>query len=280
MNRFATDVLGCKVPLILAPIAHLASPELIAAVTNAGGLGTFPLHCLRPHQTNEQLGRIRALTDGPLMVSFTGEWEQDENLGVLLDNGIMVAMVFWWNGPRLIHRLQANGIKVGWQVGTTEQLVDATERNADFIIAQGLEAGGPVRSPHILDDLLCQIADRTDSPVVAAGGINTPEQAATLVPKMASGVMIGTRFCASVEANSSPEDKSLLCDAVADSVILDTTLRGDWPCAFRRRLTIGGNLDIPERYANANIEEIKSILSAESIVKSFSDALDESCLNS
>lgn len=277
---FATDVLGCRIPLILAPIAHLASTELIAAVSNAGGLGTFPLHGLRPHQTNEQLGQIRALTDGPLMVSFTGEWERDENLDVLLDHGIKVAMVFWWNGPRLIHRLQSHGIKVGWQVGTLEQLIEATERDADFIIAQGLEAGGPVRSPHKVDDLLRLINERVSCPVVAAGGINTPERAATLVPKYASGVMIGTRFCASLEANNSTDDKSLLCEADSDSVILDTTLRGDWPCAFRRRLTIGGNQDIPERYANANIEEIGTILTAATIVKSFSGALDESCMNS
>lgn len=273
MNQFTEDVLGCKVPLLLAPLAHLASYELIAAITNAGGLGTFPLHRLKPEQTDHALTQIRQLTDGPVMVSFTGEWERDENLDVLLQHHVTVAMVFWWNGPRLIHRLQSKGIKVGWQVGTDEQLTEATSRRADFIIAQGLEAGGPVRSPYHLSDLLQLIQGRTKTPVIATGGINTPGRAATIVPQRAVGVMLGTRFCASHEANNSAEDKELLCTSDCDSVVLDTSLRGDWPCAFRRRLTSGGDQDIPERYANINVGEIQSILSAQQIVDSFAKVL-------
>ena len=273
MNRFSQDVLGCRIPLILAPLAHLASNELIAAVTNAGGLGTFPLHRLKPEQTDSHLSQIRAHTDGPLMVAFTGEWERDENLDVLVQHQVSVAMVFWWNGPRLIHRLQSHGIKVGWQVGTDEQLSEATGRNADFIIAQGLEAGGPVRSPHNLSDLVQMIRGRTTTPIVATGGINTPSKAATFFPQLAAGVMLGTRFCASIEANSSVEDKALLCAADSDTVVLDTSLRGDWPCAYRRRLTSGGDQDIPERYANINIGEIQSILPAGQIVYEFAKVL-------
>lgn len=273
MNPFASGLLGCRIPLILAPIAHLASNELIAAVTNAGGLGTFPLHRLKPEQTDSHLSQIRALTDGPLMVAFTGEWERDENLDVLVQHHVAVAMVFWWNGPRLIHRLQAHGIRVGWQVGTDEQLTEATSRKADFIIAQGLEAGGPVRSPHPLSDLVQMIRGRSDTPVIATGGINTPARAASLFPHLAAGVMLGTRFCASVEANNSAEDKALLCEADQSSTVLDTSLRGDWPCAYRRRLTSGGNQDIPERYANINVGEIQSILAAEQIVNEFATVL-------
>jgi hypothetical protein len=85
--------------------------------------------------------------------------------------------------------------------------------------------------------------------------------------------MLGTRFCASHEANNSAEDKELLCTSDSDSVVLDTSLRGDWPCAFRRRLTSGGDQDIPERYANINVGEIQSILSAQQIVDSFAKVL-------
>ncbi|MFM7186715.1 MAG: nitronate monooxygenase [Armatimonadota bacterium] len=273
MTQFAQNELGCRVPLILAPIAHLASHELIASVTNAGGLGTFPLHRHKPEHTDYHLKQIRNLTDGSIMVSFTGEWERDENLDVLLHHNISVAMVFWWNGPRLIHRLQSHGIKVGWQVGTDEQLSEATGRNADFIIAQGLEAGGPVRSPHRLSDLVQLIRGRTSTPIVVTGGINTPEKAANFVPQLAAGVMLGTRFCASHEANNSAEDKALLSEADRDTVILDTSLRGDWPCAYRRRLISGGDQDIPERYANSNIDEIKTIVSAKQIVDNFAKVL-------
>lgn len=273
MSRFATDVLGCTVPLVMAPLAHLASPELIAAVTNAGGLGTFPLHRYRPEQTDAYLSRIRMLTPAPFMVAYTGEWERDENLDVLLQHNVSVAMVFWWNGPRLIHRLQAHGIKVGWQVGTDEQLSEATSRHADFIVAQGLDAGGPVRSPYHVTELVQMVRHRTNIPVLAAGGINTPARAASLVPELADGIMLGTRLCASDEANSTETDKQLLCEAGSESVILDTTLRGDWPCAYRRRITLGGDQDIPERYANINIGEIKSVLPAGEIVKRFAAVL-------
>lgn len=275
MNTFEEDVLGCKTPLILAPLAHLASNELIAAITNAGGIGTLPVHRLKPEQTRERLQQIRSLTNGPVMVSFTGEWERDENLDVLLEYEVKVAMVFWWNAPRLIHRLQAHGIKVGWQIGTDEQLSDALSRDADFIIAQGLEAGGHVRSPHRLDDLLTLIRNRTGCPVVAAGGINTPSRAGQLVPSAASAVMLGTRFCVSDEASNSDSDRTLLIDAKRESVVLDTSLRGDWPCAFRRRLTSGGDLDIPERYANTNISEITSVLPAAQIMADFAKVLNQ-----
>mgnify|MGYP006150913597 CR=1 FL=1 len=234
MNTFAADVLGCKTPLILAPLAHLASNELIATITNAGGIGTLPVHRLRPEQTRERLQHIRSLTNGPIMVSFTGEWERDENLDVILEFEIQLAMVFWWNAPRLIHRLQAHGIKVGWQIGTDDQLSDALSRDADFIIAQGLEAGGH-RGMFLTDDLstqigtfalLPQIVNAVRVPVIAAGGIATSQGVVAARHMGASGVQIGTAYLCSHEATTSALHRAVLQSPAAQHTALTNLFTG------------------------------------------------------
>ena len=260
---------GFPVPIILGPIGNIAGPDLIAAVSNAGGLGTYTLCGFNAKQTNEDLTEIRRLTVKPILVAFVGEWEPDDNIEILRKHNVTMSSVFWWNGPRLLRKLQNAGIKVFWHVGTQSQLIDAVALSPDAILTQGYDAGGHVRSNTSLTDLIMLAKQATTLPIVAAGGINTPERAKYYIDLGADTIMLGTRLAATFEARGTATDKELICMATSKDLMLDKIPSADWPSSFRRRLTSGGNLDIPARYANSNVDEITTTMFAKDVIDWF-----------
>lgn len=264
---------GFPLPIILASIGNIASPDLIAAVSNAGGLGTYTHRGLTAKQTDGDLTEIRRLTVKPILVAFAGEWEADDNVDILIKHNVTMSLVFWWNGPRLIRKLQDAGIKVFWQVGTKSQLIDAVALSPDAVLTQGFDAGGNVRSETSLTDLILLAKQATELPLIAAGGINTPGRAKYYIDIGADAIMLGTRLAATFEAGGTNVDKELICQATSKDLMLDKMLSVDWPSSFRRRLITGGNLDIPVRYANINVEEITTTMFAKDVIDWFAKVL-------
>jgi len=77
---------------------------------------------------------------------------------------------------------------VGWQVGTAEEARAAVEAGCDYVVVQGVEAGGHLRGADSLDVVLAAVLDGVRVPVVAAGGIATPERVADVLGRGADGV--------------------------------------------------------------------------------------------
>jgi nitronate monooxygenase len=106
--------------------------------------------------------------------------------------------------PELVQIVHAGGALAAWAIGSREEALLAVEAGCDFIIAQGIEAGGHVRGTIGLLPLLGEVLDTVPVPVLAAGGIGTGRAMAAALAAGADGVRVGTRFAAAEEAGAHP----------------------------------------------------------------------------
>jgi nitronate monooxygenase len=135
-----------------------------------------------------------------------------------------------------VGRVHRGGALAAWQVGSADEAEAATDAGCDFIVAQGVEAGGHVRGELGLLVLLDQVLGRVDVPVVASGGIGTARAMAAALAAGASGVRVGTRFVASAESGAHPDYVDALVEADATDTVLTTTFSTGWPDAPHRVL--------------------------------------------
>ena len=160
-----------------------------------------------------------------------------EKPGWYRDAGVPAITLSWGIDEELIAALNSAGIRVGVQVGSAGGAKRAMAAGADFIIAQGMEAGGHVQSTTPLDQLLREVLSFSGKvPVVAAGGIASAEDIARLLSMGAQAVMMGTRFVASHEALAHEQYKQALVAAKASDTAFTNCFDIDWPYAMHRVL--------------------------------------------
>jgi nitronate monooxygenase len=128
------------------------------------------------------------------------------------------------------------GALVGWQVGSAGEAAAAQAAGCDYVIAQGMEAGGHVRGTQPLDVVLAGVLARVSIPVVAAGGIASPGRVAELIAAGADAVRIGTGFLACPEARTHPDYLASLLTATGDDTVLTEWFSQGWPSAPHRVL--------------------------------------------
>ncbi len=145
---------------------------------------------------------------------------------------------FFYGNPaaELIGAAHAGGALVGWQVGSAAEARAAVGAGCDYIVAQGIEAGGHVRGAQFLDELLPQVLGVVHVPVLAAGGVATGERVAELLRSGADGVRVGTRFVATLESGAHPDYISSLLAATAADTILTEWFGEGWEHAPHRVL--------------------------------------------
>ncbi|MCZ6876164.1 MAG: nitronate monooxygenase family protein [bacterium] len=213
------DLLGIEVPIIQAGMSRFTSAELVAAVSNAGGLGS--LGCdLRPvDDLTRQLARIRELTDRPFAINHLLLTLDDEAFARTLEARPPVVSLAGADPGELVQRAHDAGARVIQQVHTVQQACQAAERGVDVIIAQGTEAGGHGGTVATLA-LIPQVVDAVRPiPVVAAGGIADGRGLAAALILGADGINIGTRFLASVEAPISQGWKQMIVEANSEDAV-------------------------------------------------------------
>ena len=125
---------------------------------------------------------------------------------------------------------------VGWQVGSIDESRAAASAGCDYVVIQGTEAGGHVRGRDGLNSLLPEVLEQVGIPVVAAGGIATPERVAELLAGGADAVRVGTRFLVCPEARAHSEYVANLLAASADDTELTDWFDDGWPDAPHRVL--------------------------------------------
>jgi len=108
---------------------------------------------------------------------------------------------------------------VSWQVGSTAEAVAAHRAGCDFIIAQGIEAGGHIRGSLGVLPLLSQVLDKVTIPVLAAGGIGSGRALAAVLAAGAAGARCGTRFVAATESGAHPVYVDALIAAQAEDSV-------------------------------------------------------------
>ena len=205
-TRF-TDLLGLDYPVMSAPMSNHSGGRLAAAVSTAGGLGTFGgSNNFGPAWFREQIDFVRSQTARPFGVGFiTQLMEADpSNFETALDERVPV-IIFSFADPRpWVSRAKNAGSITICQVQTIAAAQMAVDAGADVLLAQGNEAGGHTGEMNLLP-LLCDLVERyPDVPVMAAGGITSGRALAGVLAAGAQGASLGTAMLATPEAVEVP----------------------------------------------------------------------------
>lgn len=225
-------------PVVLAPMAGAVGPQLVASVSNAGGLGLAPLWHVDVRALKQSVREIKDLTDRPFGVNLNMEFPSEMHLDACLEEGVPIISLFWKNPEDFVARARAGGAKVIYTASSVADARDALELGVDAICAQGWEAGGHVRSMVSTMALVPAIADVAgDIPVIAAGGIGDGRGLAAAMALGASAAWIGTRFLAAEEASIHPDYLSrLIAASENDTEHFDNLFDINWPDAPHRVL--------------------------------------------
>ncbi len=136
------DVLGIEVPIMQAAIWPATAPELVAAVSEAGGLGSIGAVFEPAESVERQIARVRELTERPFAVNHVVPLLDEEAFEATLRAGPAVVSFALGDPGGLVERAHAAGAKVVHQVHTVGQARVVAQLGVDAIIAQGSEAGG------------------------------------------------------------------------------------------------------------------------------------------
>ena len=263
-----------KHPIMLAPMDKVAGGKLAAAVSAAGGLGVIGggygdedwLEQAFQDAGNQRVG-----------VGFI-TWSAQRNPAAAqraLSHSPAAFMVSFGDGEDLIAAAKDKGIPTIWQVQRLSQAEQALKAGVDVVVAQGQEGGGHGMDRGLVS-LLPAVRDLAgdEKIVLAAGGIADGRGLAASLMLGADGVMLGTRFWASEEAQGSDVAKAAIIDATGDNTVRSKVfdvLRGvDWPWHYTGRVLRNAVL---EKW-HGNIEELKANAGPERAAYDASDSDD------
>ncbi|HVR28965.1 MAG TPA: nitronate monooxygenase [Thermoanaerobaculia bacterium] len=232
-TRF-TDLVGCTVPLQLAAMPGVGTPELVAAVAGAGGLGMIGLPQIPAPAIVSILDGLAATTRGTFGMNFLIPFLDRAALEVAAPRARVVEFFYGPPDRDLVRAARSGGALVSWQVGSRDEALEAVDAGCDLVVAQGNEAGGHVRGELGLLRVLSEVLDAVgEVPVVAAGGIGSAREVAGALAAGASAVRVGTRFVAAVESGAHPEYVRSLVEARAEDTVLTDVFSVGWDAPHR-----------------------------------------------
>lgn len=222
MKKDICSILGIKYPIFQGGMAWVSESTLVAAVSNAGGLGVIAGANAPASYIREQIRKTKELTDKPfgLNIMLLSE-NADELADMAIEEGVKVITTGAGNPGKYMEKWKKAGITV-IPVVASVALAKRMERcGADAVIAEGCESGGHVGKLTTMA-LLPQVVDAVNIPVIGAGGIGDGRGIAAAFVLGASGVQVGTRFLASEECQIHDNYKN----AVIKSKDIDTVVTG------------------------------------------------------
>lgn len=231
------DALGLSVPIVQAPIGPAATPALVNAVANRGGLGMLAGSALGPDKLAAALDQIYPENRARCGVNLINAMPGDAVLTTALDAGVKTLSFFWGIDESAISKAKRAGAVVMQTIGSPSEVGPAIAAGADIIVAQGWEAGGHVwGNVSTLALVPAAVNAAGDVPVIAAGGIANHQSMAAALSLGAAGVWIGTRFLASTESGAHPSYKERLTQASAEDTFHGVLYDVGWPGAPARSL--------------------------------------------
>ena len=200
LHTVLCDRLEIDYPIIQTGMGWVATPELVAAVANAGAFGFLAAATIRPEDIDAEIERVEQLTDRPFGVNFLMDAPgADEIAGAVIRHGVKAASYSRAPSRKLIDRFKEADVLCIPTCGAVRHAEKAQQLGADLIMVQGGEGGGHTGSvPTSL--LISQCVDRVDVPVIAAGGFSDGRGLVAALAFGAVGIAMGTRFLLTQES--------------------------------------------------------------------------------
>ena len=264
MKTRITEMVGIKYPIVLSGMSWISVPKMVAAVSNAGGLGILATGPLNAAQTREAIREIRKLTDKPFganaSLMFPGA---AENAKVLLQEKVPVINFALGKGDWIVKEAHKYGGKVFATVVNLKHAKRAQDFGTDAVIATGQEAAAHGEDVTSLV-LIPHLAENLDIPVIAAGGFADGRGIAAALALGAEGVAMGTRLMTTKESPLHENFKKLtlekdvydtlfskrfdgiLCRVMKTDAAKHAIKKGlSWPAAFFNSQDIAKQMGVP-----------------------------------
>ncbi len=229
MRTRLTDLLDIEHPVMLAGMGGVSYHELVAAVSEAGGIGTLGASTMGGEELRSEISLTKQLTTKPfgvdLLTAIAGQLEH--GIDAIIDGGARI-FVAGLGVPRdIIERLHSHNVLVGSMCGKVRHAIAAVASGCDFVVAQGTEGGGHTGTVATMT-LVPQVVDAVGSqvPVVAAGGLYDGRGLAASLALGADGVWIGTRFIATPEARAVVGYKETMLTLAEDDTVISRAFTG------------------------------------------------------
>ena len=228
-----TEFFGIKYPIIQGGMMWISRAELVAAVSNAGGLGiltafTFP----DPKELAAEIKKTRALTDKPFGVNITllptfRPVDIDGYVDTVIDSGVKIVETAGRSPEPYMERLKAANVKVIHKCTAVRFARTAQRVGCDAVSIDGFECAGHPGEEDVTSLVLIPLtADAVGIPVIASGGFGDGRGLVAALALGAEAVNMGTRFMATKEAPGHPKVKELLITASErDTVLLLRSFR-------------------------------------------------------
>lgn len=254
MKTRVTELLGTKYPILLSGMSWISLPRIVAAVSNAGGLGILATGPLDPDQTRQYIKEVRKQTDKPFGVNVSLILPGgSQNAAAVLEEKVPVVNFALGKGDWLIREVHGYGGKVLATVTNARHALSAQNCGADAVIATGNEAAGHGEAVTTFV-LIPSLVDALSIPVIAAGGIADGRGLAAALALGAEGVAMGTRFMTTKESALHEKVKRLSIEKSVYDTLYSRRFDGLW-CrvmdteSARRALRQG--LNLPAAFFNA-----------------------------
>jgi len=228
------DLLDIRHPIIGGAMYPCSNPELVAAVSNAGGIGVLqPVSLAYVHgwEVREGIRHIRSLTDGPIGMNVLTEKSSDRYLErmqqwleIALEEGVRFFVSSLGNPRWIVDAVAPRGGVVFHDVTERKWAEKAVDAGVHGLIAVNGRAGGHAGSlspKELLDDLR-----GIDLPIVCAGGVGDADAYREALDLGYVGVQIGTRLIATTECTESPQYKQAIIDAGEQDIVLTHRITG------------------------------------------------------
>jgi len=218
-----TEILGCRYPVIQGAMGVISNPELVSAVSEAGGFGQLATaFATDPEQVRDQIKATRKLTDKPFGANLHAMNPLAANFAqVMVEEGLSAVTVSGGSPKELVPILRSHGIKVIAVVPAVSVARKAKSLGVDAIVAEGSESGGMQGFNGASTLVLVPaVVDAVDVPVIAAGGIGDSRGYQAALALGARGVQVGTRFIATKECVAHANYKNFIVDSPENSTRL------------------------------------------------------------
>jgi enoyl-[acyl-carrier protein] reductase II len=245
MRTRITELFDIEHPVMLAGMGGVSYSDLVGAVSEAGGIGTFGASTMKTDELVDEINRVKTITKKPFGVDLLAALptQIEEGVKAVVEGGARI-FVAGLGVPRdAIDYLHKHNVLVGSMCGKVRHAEAALASGCDFVVAQGTEGGGhtgTVATMALVPQVVDAVGDKI--PVVAAGGLFDGRGLAASLALGADGVWVGTRFIATPEARAVRGYKETLVATPEDGTVVSRgftgktcrVVRNDWTSYYEQ----------------------------------------------